>query len=66
VMRARIERHSIQLDLDDPRWRTQLTGKERRRLLESAFYRRFGLPKWRHGRYTVVGDFLPKDRNAER
>lgn len=66
VMHERIARHPIQIDLDDPRWRTELTGKERRRLLESAFYRRFGLPKWRKGRYKLVGDFVPKDRSAER
>jgi glycosyltransferase involved in cell wall biosynthesis len=65
VMYERIARHPIALDLDDPRWRTELTGKERRRLIESAFYRRFGLPKWRKGRYRLVGDFVPKDRSAE-
>lgn len=65
VMAERIARHPIHLDLDDPRWRTELTGKERRRLIESAWYRRFGFPTWRHGRYRLVGDFVTKDRSAE-
>lgn len=65
VMEARIAAHTMHLDLDDPRWRTQPTRKERTRLLETAFYRRFGLPKWRPGRYRLLGDFVAKDRDAE-
>lgn len=65
VMAERIERHDMHLDLADPRWRTMLTGRERRRLIESAIYRRFGFPRWRHGRYRLVGDFQTKDRSME-
>ena len=65
VMAERVARHPFKVDLDDPRWRTKLTRKERTRLWESAFYRRFGVPKWRPGRYILVGDFVAKDRSAE-
>ena len=65
VMQARIAAHSIRIDLADPRWRTRLSSKERRRLIESAYYRRFGVPRWRPGRYTLVGSFVPKDRGPE-
>ena len=66
VMGQRIGEHGFSLDMTDPRWRTQPTGKERRRLIETGFYARFGVPKWRPGRFTLVGDFVEKDRSAER
>lgn len=66
VMQERIQAHGFALDLADPRWRTQATGKERRRLLETAYYARFGVPRWRPGRYQLVGAFAVKDRSPER
>lgn len=66
VLADRIRAHGFDLDLADARWRTKPTGKERRRLIETGLYRRFGLPKWRPGRYQLVGDFQPKDRAPER
>lgn len=65
VMAERIAQHEVRIDMNDPRWRTGLTRKERTRVLESALYRRFGFPKLRPGRYQLVGDFLRKDRSAE-
>ena len=41
-MRARIEAFSHPLDLDSPRWRTIMTGQERRRQWRSALVHRFG------------------------
>lgn len=65
VMQPRMAAHTIHLDLADPRWRRQPTRKERRRLIESAYYRRFGVPGWRPGRYELIGEFMRKDRSAE-
>ena len=65
VMAERIRQHEFRLDLSDSRWRTQRTRKERVRSWESAIYRRFGLPKWRPGRYELIGDFVKKDRSDE-
>lgn len=65
VMGERIAAHGLQLDSDHPGWRSALTRKERMRLFESAWYRRFGLPRIRPGRYKLVGDFVRKDRSAE-
>lgn len=66
VMADRIRDHGFALDLNDPRWRTRQTRKEGVRSLESALYRRFGLPRWRPGRYELVGNFVAKDRDSER
>jgi glycosyltransferase involved in cell wall biosynthesis len=65
VMAERIENHYFKLNLDDPRWRTTLTSKERRRSWESTLYRCFGLPRWRPGRYRLIGDFVSRDRSPE-
>lgn len=66
VMRDRIRDHCFELNLGDSRWRTEPSGKERRRLFETAFYARFGVPAWRPGRYTLIGNFVPRDRTPER
>jgi glycosyltransferase involved in cell wall biosynthesis len=65
VMQDWIAAHPIRLDDQSPHWRTAVRGKERLRLLETAWYARYGLPRWRHGRYHLVGDFVRKDRGAE-
>lgn len=62
VMAARAAAHPPQYELDDPRCRLALTGKERRRRLETAFYRRFGVPRWRSARYRLLAGYLPKPR----
>lgn len=65
VMADWIARHPVRLDDADPRWRETLSVKERTRLWETAWYARHGLPRWRHGRYRLVGDFRRKDRGWE-
>ncbi|HEX4871822.1 MAG TPA: glycosyltransferase [Nevskiaceae bacterium] len=65
VMKAFTEAHPFRLDPDSPLWRTRPTRKERWRLIETALYRRLGIPRWRHGRYTLIGDWVRKDRGWE-
>lgn len=65
VMQDWIAAHPIRLDDQSPRWRTVPRGKERLRLLETAWYARYGLPRWRHGRYRLIGEFVNKDRSVE-
>lgn len=65
VMSEFIAQHPFRLDLDSPLWRSKATSKERWRMLETAYYRRFGIPRWRHGRYELIGDWVKKDRRWE-
>ena len=44
--------------------RTQLTPGERKRLVESYVYSRFGLPKTSRNRFRLVGDLQDKERPA--
>ena len=44
--------------------RTQLTPGERKRLVESYLYSRFGLPKTSRNRFRLVGDLQDKERPA--
>lgn len=62
VMNDRIEsgRGVHPLDLD--RCRRNLTAGERKRLLESYFYSRFGLPRSSRNRFELVGPMVRKDR----
>ena len=64
VMRERVANFPEQYDEQDPRCRTSLTLKERQRLWETRLYERFGLPRWRHVRYKLVGGYLPKQRTV--
>jgi len=41
-MAARVEAHDVRLDFDSPRWRTQLTPRERKRQLRTAITRVLG------------------------
>lgn len=60
VMAERRAAHPSQYDLDDPRCRTALSAMERWHLLETAWYRRFGMLRHRNHRFQLIGGFLPK------
>lgn len=62
VMRERIERFEQSVSLDDAGWREIPTLKERQRLLETWFYRRFGVPSFRNTRYNLRGGYAGKER----
>jgi glycosyltransferase involved in cell wall biosynthesis len=63
VMTERIEKFRDQISLENPRWRTNVTLKERQRLMETWFYRTFGIPGIRSKRYKLIGNYHPKDRS---
>ena len=62
VMAARVAAHDAPLTA--AAMRTRETARERRRRLESAWYRRFGFPRWRHVRYRLLGRYADKQRDA--
>lgn len=62
VMKERIKNFLQKISLDDSRWRTELTLKERQRLVETWFYERFGMPRFRNTRYVLIGGYAPKKR----
>lgn len=64
VMRERQSSFPSQYDCADPRLRITPTWDERRRLWETAWYRRFGFPRRRSNRYRLIGNYLPKQRPA--
>ena len=63
VMADRIAAFSESLSLEDPRWRLHPGWRERQRLLETWFYRRFGIPGLRSTRCRLLGGYLPKSRD---
>ena len=63
VMTERIEKFQDQISLEDSRWRTSVTFKERQRLAETWFYKTFGIPGIRSKRYKLIGNYHPKDRS---
>jgi hypothetical protein len=62
VMSARVDNTPTAYDANSSAVRRTLTLRERRRLLETAFYRNCGFPRWRNTRYKLLGKYLPKDR----
>lgn len=62
VMAERMAEFPPQYDLNDSRVRTTMTWKERQRLMETAWYHRFGFPRRRNNRYQLLGNYLPKER----
>jgi glycosyltransferase involved in cell wall biosynthesis len=48
--------------LDLEHCRSRLTAGERKRLLETWYYNRFGLPRTGRNRFRLVGDLVRKDR----
>jgi len=62
VMSSRVENTPTAYEADSSAVRRKLTLHERRRLLETAFYRNCGFPRWRNTRYKLLGKYLPKDR----
>ncbi|MFC1461542.1 glycosyltransferase [Verrucomicrobiota bacterium] len=62
VMKDRIQAFDQKISLDDPRRRTKATLKERQRLIETWYYERFGVPRFRNTRYNLVGGYRRKAR----
>jgi glycosyltransferase involved in cell wall biosynthesis len=62
VMQNRIDAFDQNISMEDKRWRTELTWKERQRLLETWFYEHWGVPCWRNKRFHLVGNYAKKDR----
>ena len=62
VMAERIGAFSQQAPLDLLKCRRQLSLGERKRLLESYLYHRFGLPKSSRNRFKLVGSLVSKER----
>lgn len=65
VMAERVARFQSTFDLDDPRCRRTLNLRERRRLLETRFYQRFGFPRGRNSRYQLLDGYVPKQRHGD-
>jgi len=64
VMAARVGSCPPRLHPDDPRWRCRPTWKERQRLAETWLYERIGVPRFRKTRYSLVGGYVKKERQA--
>jgi hypothetical protein len=62
IMSVRVDSSPVSFDSESKSVRTKLSLRERRRLFESAYYRKFGLPKWRNTRYKLIGSYKPKQR----
>ena len=62
VMQERMANFPQQYDEHDPRCRTALMSKERQRLWETRYYERFGIPRWRHVPYKLMGGYREKER----
>lgn len=60
VMEERVRSSRLSISLDNPNWRTDLTMKEWIRILETKIYERFGVPRSRNTRYTLVHGYRPK------
>ena len=62
VMAGRVNAYPEQNRLDLERCRRKLSPGERKRLMESYLYSRFGLPKLSRNRFDLVGSLARKDR----
>lgn len=62
VMAQRVASSSGESSLDLQRCRLDLTVGERKRILESYFYKRFGLPRLGRNRFSLIGSLAPKER----
>jgi len=62
VMATRINSSAQPNRLDLGRCRTRLSAGERKRLLESSIYNRFGLPNLSRNRFKLIGSLLEKER----
>lgn len=63
VMAARIENAPVNYDASSENVRRKLSLRERRRLLETAFYKCCGFPRWRNTRYKLLGKYVAKNRD---
>jgi len=61
VMADRIKAFQYGLDWEDPRWRLKPSAKEYQRIFETWFYEKFGVPRIRSNRYSLIGDYMKKD-----
>jgi glycosyltransferase involved in cell wall biosynthesis len=66
VMKQRIDSFKQTISMDDPNWRTVPSLKERQRLLETWWYKKFGIPRARNTRYKLLGNYAktPATPNA--
>ena len=62
VMAQRVASWPGESSLDLQRCRLDLTVGERKRILESYFYKRFGLPRLGRNRFSLIGSLAPKER----
>lgn len=62
VMADRISGFKQETPLDLERCRRQLSPGERKRILESYLYQRFGLPRLSRNRFKLLGSLVSKDR----
>ena len=62
VMKERLDTAPEKISLGDRRWRTKPSLKERQRIWETAYYEKFGLPRIRKTRYSLVGSYRRKPK----
>lgn len=62
VMTDKVNSHQFWLDPTSRKWRRSLSAKEWIRVVESWLYRRFGMPKSRVKRSSILGKLVKKDR----
>jgi len=62
TMADRVDSSEQRNRLDLGKCRIQLSSGERKRLLESSIYSRFGLPKLSRNRFKLIGSLLEKER----
>ncbi|KPJ77475.1 MAG: hypothetical protein AMJ54_07630 [Deltaproteobacteria bacterium SG8_13] len=62
VMAERLEATPDRISLEDGRWRVKPTLKERQRIWETRYYERYGLPRLRKTRYSLVGSYKRKPK----
>lgn len=62
VMAERLKATPRRILLDDRRWRVRPTLRERQRIWETRFYERFGFPRLRNTRYSLIGRYKRKPK----
>jgi hypothetical protein len=62
VMADRVAAYPVADQLDLSRCRTRMTIGERKRLLESYYFSRKGLPRLSRNRFKLIGSLQPKPR----
>ncbi len=62
VMQERLDAAPERISLGDRRWRTKPSFKEWQRIWETNYYEKFGLPRVRKTRYSLVGGYKRKPK----